>query len=642
MNAPCQKLNLGISADRQHLFIGLQNDSALANIMRSMPGMSYYNNKGLQKGWLIPLNETIRLLNSMNQYNLTRKYDVTALKKLSARMLESQQVNHLACESSGVGMVRLSFEFNKKIVGCLSLLETAKYNKEGKFWELSVIEIPKLANLLENAIPGIDLTELHKFNPELMKLPRIVKMDFRKLKRTPFKHQVIAMQCLLAKKRMILADEQGLGKTTSSILAAACVKGRKLVVCPASLKENWKAEIEMISDEPVHVIYSDKGWKSGKGWTIINYDIASNFMTKISAGKFSVMICDEAHYIKSLSDTGKAESMRADSILRISYEIPYVFCLTGTPIPNHTKDLFNLLRLIRHPLGLSFKNFGDKYCGPTFNGYGWNYNGTSNADELNELLKDCMLRRIKENPNVIPEGIKFNLGNMNIVDLPELPPKYNMFWPVQIDLAEYDEKIDEYLKERNAYKSKMNHLVKLNIAKQMLAIEKVQETIQLADSVLSDGSPVVIFTNYNAVIDQLKEYYGNNCIVMNGKTSAKKRKKLVDSFQNGEVDVFIGNLQACSTGITLTRSSDLIFNDYSFLPSEHLQGSDRIHRISQVRECRIFYVYAANADMDELLTKMLDKKLKSISRIVNGDEVDFADEIIRNLWKTPDQLSMSI
>ena len=103
-------------------------------------------------------------------------------------------------------------------------------------------------------------------------------------------------------------------------------------------------------------------------------------------------------------------------------------------------------------------------------------------------------------------------------------------------------------------------------------------------------------------------------------------KEVIDEFQEGDKKVFIGNLKAAGTGITLTKSDIVIFNDFDYIPSSHLQAEQRIHRIGQKNNCFIVYNYASNAEIDGFMIEKLTSKFKMINQIVDGVDSEFIEE----------------
>jgi SNF2 family DNA or RNA helicase len=105
-----------------------------------------------------------------------------------------------------------------------------------------------------------------------------VVVDYSKYSnRPPLEHQKEAIQKLLENKKFILADDMGLGKTTSTIIGALESGSKKiLIICPATLKINWKREIENYSDRPIFIAES-KNFSTEHDFVIANYDIIKNF-----------------------------------------------------------------------------------------------------------------------------------------------------------------------------------------------------------------------------------------------------------------------------------------------------------------------------------------------------------------------------
>jgi SWI/SNF-related matrix-associated actin-dependent regulator 1 of chromatin subfamily A len=231
-----------------------------------------------------------------------------------------------------------------------------------------------------------------------------------------YPHQADGVAFLLSRKRVILGDDMGLGKTRQAIVAmeVSSTEGMVLVVCPASLKLNWKREILMVYPEAkVEVIGVDNEPVADPRWVIVNYDILGKHADRLHAIPWAGVILDEAHFIKNASKRtshclkllGVQDNARAPLI-----GPDLVFLLTGTPMTSRPKDLFNLLRCVGHPAARSFLSFARRYCDAYRNDFGWVTTGASNLDELNLLMKEVMLRRTKdevldaEDPVVGPRG----------------------------------------------------------------------------------------------------------------------------------------------------------------------------------------------------------------------------------------------
>jgi len=444
--------------------------------------------------------------------------------------------------------------------------------------------------------------------------------------RPPMEHQKIAIEKLLANNKFILADDMGLGKTTSTVIASLESDIKKvLIVCPASLKINWKREIELYSDENV-LIVEGKKWGSTFKYYIINYDILKNFHTtentedsdayKIILNEgFDLAIVDEAHYISN------SQAQRTKLLNDILAKIPRVWLLTGTPMTSRPINYFNLLKIVNSPLTLNWKSYVLRYCkGYQFRVGGrkiWNTSGASNLDELREQTKAVVLRRMKT----------------DILDLPE-----KIISPIWLELKNsfYDDELTEFLRISKENRKKesltvtLNRLMKL---RQLIAIEKVDHTCELIDKVLEQGRKVIVFTNFTMSLDMIYEKYGKKAVVLDGRMSKDRRQQSVDRFQNEDkVKVFIGNIKAAGVGITLTAADTVIFNDLSFVPADHSQAEDRAYRYGQKNSVLVYYPVFENT-IEMTIYNILQKKKEIIDQVMGDGEYSesFGNELIKNI-----------
>lgn len=535
-------------------------------------------------------------------------YDLTELtpfiEGLSIPKLKVVRVNNLDIE--------LSFPYIPEVVDAIKSLTFYKFNRPQITWTIDLREKDILVEMVEKSIDCTELNEIEVLeNKETVPLK-----DYSYLDRKPFKHQIEAAEFLLCKRKAIIGDEMGSGKTMSSILASYSLNSPRLIICPASLKLNWAKEIRMIDNNGRICIISDKGITDAD-WYIINYDILERDYDKLRKIPFSSITLDEAHYIKSVSNSGEANSKRAKYSLKLADKCAYVFSLTGTPITNKPKDIFNILKISDHILAKNFFSFAQQFCGAEHNGFGWSFEGSSNEDILHEKIKPIMLRRLKK----------------NMLDLPE---KIRRFIPVEINMNKYLKAVEKYMAEKSSITDIGGHLVYLTTIKHILAKEKVKSTIEIAENILSSDESVVIFTNYNGVVDKLMNHFGEIATKITGSCNAQARQNAVDDFQSGKKKVMVANIIAGGVGITLIKANNLIFNDFDWVPANHFQAEDRIHRIGQQNNCNINYVYVNGAEIDEYMSVILEKKSTYINKIIDGgegDQLDIVKEMIQNLYK---------
>tara|TARA_R100000664_G_C2759346_1_gene149008 strand:- start:4263 stop:5993 length:1731 start_codon:yes stop_codon:yes gene_type:complete len=429
--------------------------------------------------------------------------------------------------------------------------------------------------------------------------------------RPPMEHQKKAIEKLLGNDKFILADDMGLGKTTSAVIASIVKKSKKtLIVCPASLKLNWKREIENYSDELVGVCEGKK-WQDGK-YVIINYDILKNFYSEeekleINPTDFDLIIIDEAHYISN------PKAKRTKIINSLCRNLKYVWLLTGTPMTSRPINYFNILRLVGSRVSKNWVGYVTRYCdGKQFSGPRgrkiWNVNGASNLDELRERTSPKVLRRLKE----------------DILDLPD-----KIITPIYLNLKsrEYEKEMGDYIDwmDGNQNKSLAIQLSKLTKVRQIIAREKLNYTCELIDQALEQEKKVIVFTNFTAPLDEMYEKYKKIAVKLNGTMKKEDRQESVDRFQKDKnVKLFIANLKAGGVGITLTAGEVVIMNDLSFVPSDHSQAEDRAFRIGQKNSVSCMYPLFENT-IEQIVYNILQNK-KNVIDAVMGDNL--ADDTI--------------
>jgi SWI/SNF-related matrix-associated actin-dependent regulator 1 of chromatin subfamily A len=341
----------------------------------------------------------------------------------------------------------------------------------------------------------------------------------------PYHYQDKGIARGLELKRFINADEPGTGKTIQSIGTALAFEQSGinpwpcLIICPATLKENWRREIEEKFTNKRAVILSDKtraNWpglvRMGMGhFVIVNYESLWSFFvvsaaTKNNAkpkladikftpliGLFKSMIVDEAH---KLRNDGTAQSMVAKGI-SIGKEI--IMLLTGTPIVNKPNDLIPLLSIMgRLPEFGGFKYYLDRYCAGG--------SGAGNLNELNgKLNNSCFFRREKKDV------------------LQDLPDKMREIFTCDITTrAEYAAAkgdLGKFLREQGYSEKQVDKslnaeiMVKIGVLKAISARGKLPEAIEHIQEVVDAGQKIVVFIHQKFMAESLlKAFPGAVCI----------------------------------------------------------------------------------------------------------------------------------
>ena len=572
------------------------------------------NNKPLLERRALELLETY---SGANNYILKLKTQKESNKKFYPTRAQSDYIINYYDVTPKVGKkwVDLDPYFAKKIAD-EKLLTTIP---EQVWVEKLLVEKEKAYHVWGKVLSGETIHEFWLPKGALIKTHTIknVEIDYSKYShRPPLEHQKIAIEKLAGSKRFILADDMGLGKTTSTIIAALETGVKKiLIICPASLKINWLREIENYTDRSVYIA-EGKNFSQEHDFVIVNYDILKNFYdlkdkekSEIYKSNFGIIIIDEAHYLQN------GQAQRTKLVNSFVKSVDKLWLLTGTPMTSRPMNYFNLLSLIESPVAQNWMAYAIRYC----QGYQikagnrkvWNVTGASNLEELRDRTSRQVLRRLKT----------------EVLDLPDkiISPVYLRLKSKLYEglMGEYYDWYENKTDESSSLTVQFSKLMKV---RQVIAEEKINDTIELVQNIIDQGKKVIIFTNFTNTLNKIADHFGKQAVRLDGSTSKSMRQHAVDQFQDNEkITVFVGNLKAAGVGLTLTAAEAVIMNDLSFVPSDHTQAEDRAYRYGQKSNVSVYYPIFENT-IEGAIYDILIKK-KNIFETVMGDNLDKADFI---------------
>ena len=332
----------------------------------------------------------------------------------------------------------------------------------------------------------------------------------------------------------------------------------------------------------------------------------------------SVLIVDEAHYIKSNS------AARTLSVKKLARKTPHVLALTGTPIVNRPIEGFNVVSIVDPAIFPDFWTYAMRYCGAKMTPFGWDYSGASNQEELHQKLSRIMIRHTKKEV------------------LSELPDKIYSYVPMELNNAKEYAKAEKdflhFIRETKgataaARAENAQHLVKVEALKQLSVKGKINNALRWIEDFLFSGGKLILFAVHKETIRTVMERFGKIAVKVDGSTPVKKRAEAVEAFQrNDKIRLFVGNIQAAGTGITLTAASAVAFLELPWTPGELIQAEDRCHRIGQKNSVHVYYLLASGT-IEERIAEILDKKRETLEKVVDGREVDESSlltELIRS------------
>ena len=393
--------------------------------------------------------------------------------------------------------------------------------------------------------------------------------------------------------KALLALPMGTGKSCTAIGYGAYKRyGRVLIICPASVKENWKREVLNFSGIDARILTEEEPG----GWQIINYEQLKKYSEYLKKQEYDLVIVDESQKLKNKS------AIRTKEAFKLLKKAKDVIFLSGTPIMNRPIEIYTTFNFI---IPTNYFEFCQNYCNPKKTTWGWDFSGASNLDELKRKMW-WMHRKTKEEL------------------LPELPEKtVNVLNTEMKDWKEYKQVLTDFrqwLKENSLSEGALyaEALTKTNYLKQVVV--KNKNVSAIIDDFIENNNKMIVFSQYRGVIDDLHEKYKDISVKLTGETKVTSRQKLVDDFQNNEnVRIFFSTIQAGGVGITLTKADTVVFTDLLWTPADHHQAEDRAHRYGQKNNVNVYYLIT-NDTIEEKIWAMLKRKETMVNKVLSGEE----------------------
>ncbi len=443
-----------------------------------------------------------------------------------------------------------------------------------------------------------------------------------------FAHQVDAIEYLKNTNAVALFDEQGLGKS-KIIIEALCqnmevgVIDGALVICKKSLIEMWKEEIETHSYLKYIVLRGSRDEKGMKfmGYAqfyIINYESVLSEVNRLQmflkVRKMAIVL-DESHRIKN------PEAKATQAIMKLREHAKKRIIVTGTPIANRPVDLWAQFYFLD----------GGKLLGASYEDFKSNFDVDLHSNHmhgLNDRLKTLRNKITSHSIRRRKDGVL------------ELPQKRYIDKCVLLkgkQRAMYDQLKDELFIEISNIKGEeiidrseeiLKKLLRLaQIASNPYLIDKSYDEIPtkfaaldvIVEEILARNEKLIIWSSFVENIRVLcKRYKHHGASMLYGELLIEKRNQVVRQFMNDPLNkVLIANPAAAKEGLTLTAANNAIYLDRNFNLVDYLQSQDRIHRISQTRECNIYKLIALGT-IDQYIDDVIYKK-QSVAEYVQGD-----------------------
>lgn len=449
---------------------------------------------------------------------------------------------------------------------------------------------------------------------------------------------------LKRRKRCILADDMGLGKSMQALYAmneCPTQDGPVFIVVKRTLRTNWKRELQKwLPDESFTVVRGTRvvrkiimfgAENDGKkvNYYIISYDHFRRHMDELLKLPIGGLIFDEAHVMKNRD----AKISQVAFAVNNSHRMIPMFLLTGTPVMNRPDEIWSLLHLISPTEFSSYWNFVDTYIGSEMVWTGGSYQRVANKScqaNLVELLSPYILRRLKK----------------DVLDLPE-----KVYETIEVELE--GEQLEHYNTMRDelvAYISADHEVNATIILSQWLRLKQISVSHNLLSKsddrlegakidalfeLLEDcgDQKVVVFSQFKEAVTRLSKSLklkGINHTLLTGDTKDQEndeineRQKAIDTFQNDpECKIILVSTLAGGMGINLTAGSVAIFLDLWWNPAVNRQAEDRLHRIGQHNPVTVYSLETRDSIEQYILAILGDKEAMfdatiPVERVINS------------------------
>lgn len=433
-------------------------------------------------------------------------------------------------------------------------------------------------------------------------------------------------------KRVIIADQMGLGKTIQALATIqATTAFPALIICPAAMKFTWDREARRALGGIEVEIVNGKAPALTAPVVIVNYDILKKHYDRLIARPWSAIVMDEGHYIKS----PKAQRTKAAlGIVRANPDAR-VLVLTGTPVLNRPVELLPLLEAVGHRRSFgTWEQFVRRYCAAYQDRYGWNVSGASNLEELHQRLRQtCYVRRTKDQV------------------LRELPAKTRTVVPLDIDnrkeYAEAEADVVAYVARRAVEDAEFlasiagltkaaqeaakadrradasfraqaaEHLVRIEALKQIAARGKLAAVRAWIESILDGGEKVVVFAHHHDIQRAAMAAFPSAAHVLFSDTPEEIQAQ-VDRFQRDDsCRLMVASLVKGGVGLTLTAATQVAFIEFGWTPAAHDQAEDRLHRIGQTDNVTAHYL-VGRGTIDEDIIELVEAKRQVVDAATDG------------------------
>ena len=462
------------------------------------------------------------------------------------------------------------------------------------------------------------------------------------LKVTLYPYQKEGIRFATKAGKAIIADEMGLGKTIQAIGTAELLRkegliGSVLILCPTSLKYQWRSEIKKFTNAEVFVIEGShlkrkEAYNRPEPYKIISYNSAANDIKILDGLQTDMLIMDEVQRLKNWNTHISRAARKIES--------DYSVILSGTPLENKLDELYSIVELVDNFRLAPYYLFKENHILTDETGKVLGY---KNLNEIGTKLSDILIRRRKKDVKLqMPKRMDKNL----FVPMTKEQMDMHGEWQFQVSILVKRWRDRHFLSDKDRKRlllllSQMRMICDSSyILDQKTRFDtKVEECVNIISDIISEeGEKVVVFSQWERMtrlIAKELEAKGIGFEYLHGGVPSEKRKNLVDNFMNEPSSRVFLSTDAGSTGLNLQAAATIINIDLPWNPAVLEQRIGRIYRLGQQNNIQVINLVAPHSIEESMVGKLRFKTSMFEGVLDDGeDSVFISDDKFTKMMET--------
>ncbi len=453
------------------------------------------------------------------------------------------------------------------------------------------------------------------------------------LKVTLYPYQKEGIRFAAKAGKAIIADEMGLGKTIQAIGTAELLRkegliGSVLILCPTSLKYQWRSEIKKFTDAEVYVIEGShlkrkEAYNRPEPYKIISYNSAANDIKILGSLQTDMLIMDEVQRLKNWNTQISRAARKIES--------DYSVILSGTPLENKLDELYSIVEFVDNFRLAPYYLFKEKHIIQDETG---KVIGYQNLNDIGKKLSDILIRRRKKDVKLqMPKRSDKNL----FIPMTKEQMEMHQEWKNSVRTLVLKWRKMHFLSDKDRkrlllYLSQMRMVCDSSyILDQKTRYDtKVEECVNIISDITSEeGEKVVVFSQWERMTRLIAKELEKKEIgfeYLHGGVPSEKRKNLVDNFMNEPSSRVFLSTDAGSTGLNLQSAATIINIDLPWNPAVLEQRIGRIYRLGQQNNIQVINLVSPHTIEEGMLGKLRFKTSMFEGVLDNGEDSVFISD----------------